>query len=123
MNIQDCFKGLCVTYKVTGKDAAVNYVDRAKGEIEIGFDNGTTARVRPSDVEPAMGGAQSDRPSGPVRPCPNCAQPIPYGETTCPSCGFQYGVQKPSSGIGKFIITLIVLGAIAFAVWKFVLQK
>ena len=122
MNIRDCIEGLQVTHKGTNKPATVQYADLGKGEVEIAFENGTMARVRPADLDPVMAGERPPKPAGPSRPCPNCAQPIPYKVTTCPACGFQYGVAKAGGG-GKTIVVIIVLAAIAYAIWKFVLHR
>ena len=120
MNIQDCCKGLRVTYKNTGKSATVQYIDRNKGEIEIAFDNGMTARAHPSLLEPIMAN-QSDEPAptGPVRPCPRCAKPMHYQVSVCPHCGFLYGVTKSDGkAMARLVAFAVVVIIIGLIVWK-----
>lgn len=124
MEIQDCDTGLRVTHKETGKVATIKNVQIGKGEVDIEFDNGSIARVPPRLLEPASadqgGGFVSNVP---MRPCPQCAEKMPVAATVCESCGYQYRVDGPKGmpGIVKALIAIIVLGAIAFVVWKFVL--
>lgn len=125
MEIQACSEGLRVVSKETGKVATIKRVLLDKGEVDIEYDNGMTARVHTRIIEPASADESSDgvpAATVPMRPCPQCATRMPVAATTCPSCGFQYGVKKPSGmpGIVKLLLAIIVLAGIAFVVWKFV---
>lgn len=122
MNIQDCLKGLRVTHKPTGRAGTVKDINVHRGYVDIELDNGQSVRVEPAMVEPLDAAAEPAQ-KVPMRPCPNCAQLMHYQATVCPSCGFQYGVNKGGSGFGKTLVVLIILAAIAFAIWKFVLNK
>ncbi len=126
MQIQDCFAGQRVVYKENGRSATIKDVDLQKAEIEIVFDNSARARVHPRLLEPSLAEAGVESaPSGPMRPCPQCAAKMSASATTCPSCGFQYGVETPKqkSGVLKFAVILIALAGIAYAVWKYVLHE
>jgi|ERR1051326_8458646 hypothetical protein len=125
MHFQDCFTGQRVVHKESGKLATIRKV-HSNGEVELTFDAGATAHVHARVLEPlAKAVAAVAKPDGPMRPCPQCATKMPVSETKCPSCGFEYGVKKSSgsSGIGKFLIVVIVLAGIGYAVWKFVLHE
>lgn len=126
MLIQNCFKGQRVVYKENGKPATILSVSHNKGEIVIAFDNAERLTVASSLLEPAgEGQAPARKPGGPSRPCPQCGTRMGVDETTCPECGFQYGVKKGggSRGLVKAFLTIVVLAAIGYVVWKFVLQR
>lgn len=125
MHFQDCFSGQRVVHKESGKLATVRKV-HANAEVELTFDSGATGRVHARILEPAAPNATAAAtPDEPMRPCPQCATKMPVLETRCPSCGFEYGVKTGGGGGGfvKFIFVLIVLAAIGYAVWKFVLHE
>jgi hypothetical protein len=124
MLIQNCSKGQRVLYKENGKVATVQSVSHNKGEIFVVFENGERMKVAPAMIEPATEEqAVESKTGGSMRPCPRCATKMPVDETTCPSCGFQYGIKKEGGGgFAKALVILIILAAIAYAVWKFVLK-
>ena len=126
MNIQDCVKGQRVISKETGKPATIRDFNAVKNEVLIEFDNLMRTTVSARTLEPAPDAAPAGATrSGPARSCPQCAAKMPLDVTTCPACGFQYGV-KQSGGIPaivKLLIVVVVLAVVAFAVWKFVLQS
>lgn len=125
MNIQDCFKGQRVISKETGKPATIRDFNAVKNEVLIEFDSLMRTTVSARVLEPAIGDAgAAPAASGPARACPQCAAKMPLDVTTCPVCGFQYGVKQPGGmpAAVKLLIALVVLGAIAFVVWKFVLH-
>jgi hypothetical protein len=127
MEIQDCFKGQRVRHLETGRVATVREVSLNKHLVDIVFDNGNSAKVAPRMLE-ASGdspAAAEDAPREPLRPCPQCAAKMPVSAITCAACGFTYRTE-PKRGIPavvKLIVILILLAAIAFAVWKFVLHE
>lgn len=126
MQIRNCFKGQRVIYKENGKVATILSVSHNKGEILIAFDNAERAKVGPHLLEPATEqDASGEKSGGPRRPCPQCGEKMPVDEKVCPACGFQYGVKKRSAfgRIVKKLLTVVVLLAIAYAVWKYVLQR
>ncbi len=124
MHFQDCFNGQRVVHKESGKLATIRKIHN-NGEVEINFDVGTTARVHARLLEPAgQAAAPQAKTAEPMRPCPQCATKMPVSATICPSCGFEYGVKKRGTGgTAKLLIVVIVIAAIAFAVWKFVLHE
>lgn len=124
MLIKDCFKGQRVVFKENGKPATILSVSHTAGKITIAFDNAERREVSASGIDPAGEEASRRTEAGtPTRPCPNCATRMPLDVTTCPNCGFEYGVKKKSAAgaVFKTIVILIILGAIAYAVWKYVL--
>lgn len=126
MLIQNCLKGQRVVCKENGKLATILSVSHNKGEILIAFDNAERRTVSSAVLEPATEEqAAQTKPSQPMRPCPQCATKMPIDATTCPKCGFRYGVKKrsPLAGVVKSIVVIIILVAIALVVWKFLLQR
>lgn len=129
MQISECVKGQCVTYLENGKPATVKDVFLDKREVLIELENGSRVRVQARLIEPAEAEARTEddaEPSGPMRPCPNCAAKMSVDATTCPKCGFQYAVRKTGGaggGIAKVVIVLIILAGAAYAVWKYVLHE
>lgn len=97
--------------------------------MEFTFDGGATGHTHARILEPAgqtaPAATATAKPGDPLRPCPNCATKMTTSVTKCPSCGFEYGVKKGGGGGGfvKFLVVLIILAAIGFAVWKFVLHE
>ncbi len=126
MHFQDCFTGQRVVHKENGKAATIRKV-HSNGEVDLDFDNGSTARIHARALVPAGAVDSSAQPAagGPMRSCPQCAAKMPASETTCPACGFEYGVRKRrgSGGLARTLIIVIVLAAIGYAVWKFVLHE
>src|SRR5438128_10924464 len=101
MLIHNCFKGQQVVYKENGKLATILSVSHTVGKITIAFENAERKDVSPTALEPAGEEASHKTESGvPMRPCPKCATKMPISETTCPNCGFEYGIKK-SSAPGK----------------------
>jgi hypothetical protein len=126
MLIQNCFKGQRVVFKENGKTATILSVSHTAGKITIAFENAERREVSASGLEPAGEEASHQSESGErMRPCPNCATKMPLAETKCPNCGFQYGVKKSSAAgkVFKSFVVLIVLAAIGYAVWKYVLHR
>ena len=126
MLIQECSKGQRVHHKESGKIATVLSVSHNKGEILIAFDNASRLKVQAHSLEPAQGEPPPQAESGgPMRPCPQCATQMPLDATVCPSCGFEYGVKKRGGlgGLIKAFVILIILVAIGYAVWKYVLPR
>lgn len=129
MQISECVKGQRVTYLEDGKPATVKDVFLDKREVLIELDNGSRVRVQARLIEPAGAEARTEddaEPGGPMRPCPNCAAKMSVDATTCPKCGFQYGVKSGGTGgggIAKFVIIVIILAGAAYAVWKYVLHE
>ncbi len=123
MHIQDCFTGQRVMYKENGKLAAIRRIHGDTGELELAFDNGSTGKAHARLVEPATSPAPDGADSGPIRQCPQCATRMPVTLTVCPSCGFEYGRKraKPPRNLMKVMVILMVLVAIAGAVWKYLL--
>lgn len=125
MQMSECVKGQRVTYLENGKPATVKDIFLDKREVLIEFDNGSRAHVQARLIDPAQAGEEAVA-GGPMRPCPNCAARMPVDATTCPKCGFQYGVRKAGcgavAGIAKFIVIVAILAGIAYAVWKFLMR-
>ncbi len=129
MDIKDCFAGQRVLYKENGKPATVKDVLLHKNQVQLVFDNETQLTVHPRFVQAITtreGGdeAASHEPASLTNPCPACAAPIPVGVMRCEACGFAY--KKKGSTLGglvKFIVVLVVLAAVAYAVWKYVLNE
>ena len=124
MQIQSCFKGQRVLYKENGKLATILSVAHNSSKITIAFDNAERREVSAQALEPSSEEATRQSETGvPMRPCPQCATKMPVTETTCPNCGFQYGVKKGSVAgkVFKTIVILAILAAVAYAVWKYVL--
>ena len=126
MELAQCSPGQRVRDKETGKVAAIKSIDRGSGFVEVEFDGGGTARLHPRRLHPVDGAPTAEPASEttPMRDCPQCAAKFPLADTTCPACGFQFR-EKKSGGMPsavKFLIVIIVLAGIAFAVWKFVLN-
>ncbi len=124
MLIQDCAGGQRIRYRETGRQGTIKNVYLDRNEVDIQIDGDTTTRCHPRLIELADGAPAVASPAGPQRPCPNCAAKMPAEVTTCPTCGFQYGVKtaKKSSGLTTLIIALLVAAVAALAVWKFVLN-
>src|SRR5262245_18211757 len=98
MLIKDCFKGQRVILKENGKPATILSVSHTAGKITIAFDNAERKEVSSSALDPAGEEASRKTETGvPMRPCPQCASKMPINETTCPNCGFQYGVKRGSA--------------------------
>jgi len=82
------------------------------------------ARIR------TQGGNKRNVPEGLWGKCEGCGavlyQPeVESNQRVCPKCGFQYGV-KTGSAAGKafkFLVILVILGGIAWAIWTYVLPK
>jgi len=122
MKVQDCFTGQRVINKENGNPATVRRIYGSSGELELAFDNGSTAKAHARLVEPAEASPETE--SGPMRPCPQCATKMSIDATVCPSCGFEYGVKRaPSRGSGvKILIIAIVVMVIAYVIWKYALK-
>lgn len=118
MELFDCAIGQRVRHRETGKLATIKQLWRAKGEVEIAFDNGMTERVSPKTLEPAGDGAAA--PRAPKRPCPQCGADM-GGDSRCAACGFEYRT-APKRGLPvamTLLIALAVVAVIGFIVWKF----
>lgn len=127
MQIQECFEGQRVRFRETGKSATIKEVHPDKNEVLIEFDNHMTSKVHPRSCEP-LTEADATTPvatTGPTRACPQCAAKMPAEVTTCPKCGFAYGVKpaKSSSGLTVLIIALVIAAVAALVVWKFVVAR
>src|SRR5437867_9784373 len=95
MQIQDCFKGQRVVSKETGKPATIRDFNAVKGEVLIEFDSLMRTTVSARVLEPAPDAGATSPTTGPSIACPQCAAKMPLDVTTCPACGFQYGVKQP----------------------------
>lgn len=124
MLIQNCQKGQRVIYKENGKPATILSVSHTAGKITIAFDNAERREVLPSALDPADESAAAETKSSvPMRPCPQCATKMPLDVNVCPNCGFEYGVKKksPAGKVFKLVVVLAILGALAYAAWKYLL--
>lgn len=123
MNIQDCIKGQRVISKENGKPATIRDFNAAKNEVLIEFDNLLRTTVSARVLELAPDGGTAPARTGPAKACPQCAAKMALDAAACPSCGFKFGKQSRISAVVKLLIAVIVLAAIAYAVWKFVLHE
>jgi hypothetical protein len=127
MEISQCGQGVRVRDKETNKFATIKSADKGSGMVEIEFDSGGRAKVHPRRLDPLgdVPPSASTAPKEPMRDCPKCAAKFPAAEFTCPACGFQFKQPKSggSSAAVKILITLVILGAVAWAVWKFILKE
>lgn len=123
MKIQDCRSGQAVVQKESGKNATIRRIYGSSGEVELSFENGTTARIHVRLIEPSSEAADAEVDSGPQRPCPQCAAKMPVTATICPACGFAYGVKTPAPSRNWALILpfVVLVGAAAYAVWKYAL--
>ncbi len=119
MELLDCVIGQRVRHRETGKLATIKQLWRAKGEVEIAFDNGMTERVSPKNLELSADGGGA--PRAPKRPCPQCGADM-GGESRCAACGFEYRT-TPKRGLPvavTLLIGLAVVAVIGFLAWMFV---
>ncbi len=125
MLIQDCAAGQRIRYRETGRLGTIKNVYLDRNEVDIQIDNQTTTRCHPRLIELAEGAPAAEPSTGPQRACPQCAAKMPTEATTCPKCGFQYGVgsAKKSSPLLVLIIALVIAAVAAVVVWKFVLNR
>jgi len=126
MLIKDCFKGQRVVFKENGRPATILSVSHTAGKVTIAFDSAERREVSASALDPAGEEASRRTEEGtPTRPCPNCATRMPLDSHVCPKCGFQYGVKTGSAAgkVFKFLVILVILGGIAWAIWTYVLPK
>ena len=122
MQIHSCVAGQRVTYRENGRAGTIKEVHLDKNEVDLVLDNGMRIRAHARLIDPLAGEAAAT-PAGPTRPCPQCAAKMPLDATTCPACGFQYGVKK-AAGIPvavKVLMVLIVVAVAGCVIWKFVL--
>lgn len=123
MQIQSCVTGQRVIYRENGKPGTIKEIHLDKNEIDLALDNGMRIRAHARLVDPITDDA-APTPTGPTRPCPQCAAKMPLDATICPTCGFQYGVKK-AGGIPvavKVLMVLIVLAVAGYVIWNFVLR-
>ncbi len=122
MELFDCAVGQRVRHKETGKLATIKQLARARGEVEIAFDNGLTVSVSPKMLEPSA--ADAITPRAPKRPCPQCGADM--GEQPqCGHCGFAYRT-APKRGLPlavTLLIGLVAVAVIALLAWKYLLGR
>lgn len=123
MKIQDCRPGQAVIHKESGKPATIRRIYGSSGEVELSFENGTTARIHVRVIEPSAANEEAAEDVGPQRPCPQCAAKMPANATICPACGFAYGVKKaaPPRNWALIVTVAVLLAGAAYAVWKYLL--
>jgi hypothetical protein len=122
MELFDCAVGQRVRHKETGKLATIKQLARAKGEVEIAFDNGLTVSVSPKMIEPSA--ADAATPRAPKRPCPQCGADM-GDQSQCGQCGFAYRT-APKRRLPlavTLLIALAVVAVIAALAWKFLLGQ
>jgi ribosomal protein L40E len=120
MLIQDCVAGQRIRYRETGRLGTIKNVHLDRNEVDVLIDGSTTSRCHPRLIELTDAAPAAEQPTGPQRACPSCAAKMPADATTCPKCGFQYGLQitKKSSPLLVLIIALLVAAVAAVVVWK-----
>ena len=119
MQVHECFTGQQVLHKESGKPAIIRRLYGSAGEVELAFENGTTAKVHVRLVEPVD--VRSDEPR---RPCPQCATKLAMTVMVCPECGFEYGAKTaapPRRFLPTFLYFLVTFAAV-YGVWKWVLH-
>jgi hypothetical protein len=121
MQVHQCSTGQRVLHKESGKLATIRRIYGNSGELELAFENGTTAKVHARLVGPAESMDEESAEGTPARPCPQCAAKMPSAARECPSCGFQYGVRKPRSSRGwvKYLLVAIILILAAYGARHF----
>ena len=117
MLIQECQEGLRVRDRESGKLGTVKDLEVTKKEALVEFDDGRRVRVPVRLLEPtAQASPSAGEPTGPSRPCPQCAAKMALDETVCPKCGFQYGT-RPRRGLPPAVVVVLVVLALAAAAW------